>query len=148
MTSSIRSLAVAAGIMVLAAVQNASAQIDNAVEFTTSFPFTVGSTTVPAGSYTIKPDDDSPQLLELSGAGVHAFFETNNAQAREMPSKTEVVFKRYGDRYVLKNIWLDSSDTGYETIAGEGERHMVKQYGSATEHRLAARKVARTTSKR
>jgi hypothetical protein len=56
MRSSFRSIGIAAGILVVAGVQNASAQITDPVEFTTSFPFTVGYATVPAGRYTIRPD--------------------------------------------------------------------------------------------
>jgi hypothetical protein len=59
----------------------------------TSFPFTVGSTTLPAGSYAIRPDDDNPQMLHLTGGHVSLFFETNRAQATQTPSKIEVVFK-------------------------------------------------------
>ncbi len=88
MRSFVRSIGIAGGILVLAGVQHASAQIDNAVDFTTSFPFTVGSTTVPAGSYTIRSDDDNPQMLELRGGRLGVFFETNSAQPRQTPSKT------------------------------------------------------------
>ena len=126
----------------LAGVRNASAQIVYPVEFTTSFPFTVGNASVPAGSYTIRPDDDNPKILELSGAHTAVLFETENAVARETPSKTEVVFKRYGDGYVLKDIWLAGSNDGAETMAVEGERHAAKHGGPQHEERVAARKKA------
>ena len=144
----IRSIGIAAGILVVAGVQNASAQITLPIEFTTSFPFTVGYTTVPAGSYTIRPDDDNPAIFELTGAQTSVLFQTINAQARETPSKTEVVFKRYGDGYVLKDIWLEGSDSGAETIEVEGERHAAKHHDSDGEERVAARKKADTSSKR
>src|SRR6266498_1613152 len=125
MKSSFRSIVIAGGFLVLAGVQNASAQIVNSLEFTTTFPFTVGNATVPAGSYTIRPDDDAPQLLALTGAGTSVLFVTENAQPRETPTKTEVVFQRYDTGYGLKNIWLDDADIGYVTPTSEGERHML-----------------------
>lgn len=140
MTSLVRSIGIAAGMLVLAGVQNASAQITDPVEFTTSFPFTVGYATVPAGSYTIRPDDDNPAVYELTGAHTSVLFQMMGAQARETPSRTEVVFKRYGDGYVLKDVWVEGADTGAEAIAVEGERHVVKHGGSASEERVAARK--------
>jgi hypothetical protein len=146
MTSLIRSIGIAGGLLVLVGVQNASAQIENGVDFTTPFPFTVGSTTVPAGSYVVKQDDDNPNLLQLTGKGVAVFFETNGAQSRQTPSKTEVVFSRYGDRYVLKDIWVDGSDTGFESVAGEGERHLAKKYASAREERVSARRITTAAS--
>jgi hypothetical protein len=140
MTKSIRSITLGAGILLLAGAGNASAQINYPVEFTTTFPFTVGYATVPAGTYTIKPDDDNPELLELTGGRVGVIFQTNNASARDAVSKTEVVFKRYGDAYVLKSVWLDGSTTGAESVTVEGERHLTKSAKAETEERIDARK--------
>jgi hypothetical protein len=148
MRSLIRSIGIAGGILLLAGVQNASAQITGPVEFTTSFPFTVGNAMVPAGSYTITPDDTDPQILELTGAHGSVFFQTDYAEARQTPSKTEVVFKRYGDRYVLKNIWVVGSTSGAETTAVEGERHVLKRGGSASEQRVAGRQTSHASSSR
>jgi hypothetical protein len=142
MRSLARSIYIAAGIIVLAGVQNASAQIVDRVEFTTAFPFTVGHATVPAGSYTITPDEDNPQFLQLRGDRVGVFFQTENTEVRELPSKTEVVFNRYGDGYLLKEIWIAGSNAGAETMAAEPERHMAKHLARAGDQRVAARKVA------
>ena len=148
MRSLIRSIGIAGGILLLAGVQNASAQITGPVEFTTSFPFTVGNAMVPAGSYTITPDDTDPQILELTGAHVSVFFQTDYAEAPQTPSKTEIVFKRYGGAYVLKNIWVVGSTSGAETTAVEGERHVLKRGGSASEQRVAGRQTSRASSSR
>ena len=148
MTSLVRSIGIATGILVLAGVHNASAQIVYPVEFTTSFPFTVGNTTVPAGNYTIRPDDDNPAVMELTGMHAAVLFETQNTQARETPSKTEVVFKRYGDGYVLKDIFLEGSNDGAESISVEAERHAAKRHGAEGEQRVAARKKLDTSKHR
>jgi len=142
MRSLFRSIVVAGGILMLAGVQSANAQIVDSLEFTTAFPFTAGNATVPAGSYTIRPADNDPAILELTGAHTSVFFATESAQPRETPSKDEVVFSRYGNGYVLKNIWLEGSDFGYITQAAEGERHVSKRGESASEQRVAARKKA------
>jgi hypothetical protein len=140
MRSLVRSIGIALGILIVAGVQNASAQIIDTVEFTTSFPFTVGNTTVPAGSYTIRPDDDNPQILELMGKDTAALFQIQTAQARETPSKTELVFSRYGNSYVLKSIWIEGSNDGAETMPVEGERHVAKHPGEKADQRVAATK--------
>ena len=132
----------------LVGVQNASAQITEPVEFTTAFPFTVGHATVPAGSYTIKPNDDSPDYLELTGGRTAVFFQTQVTQAADTPSKTEVVFKRDGNGYVLKDIWLEGSHAGAETMSAEGERHVAKNPGPVSEQRVAARKESAATNNR
>ena len=148
MTSLVRSIGIAGGILVLAGVQNASAQITNPIEFTTSFAFTVGNATMPAGAYTIRPDDDNPAILQLTGKHGSVLFQTDSAQAGRPAAKTEVVFKRYGSEYILKNIWSAGSDTGAETLAQEGERHVAKHGSSATEQRVAARKASSTAANR
>jgi hypothetical protein len=148
MTSLVRSIAIAAGMLVLAGVQSASAQVTDPVEFTTSFPFTVGYATVPAGSYTIRPDDENPAVFELTGAQTSVIFQTMDAQARQTPSRTEVVFRRYGDGYVLKDIWVEGSDSGAETIAVDGERRLAKYHSSEGEERVAARKKSDSTRNR
>jgi hypothetical protein len=148
MTSFVRSISMTAAILLLAGVHNASAQVTDPVEFKTSFPFTVGNATLPAGSYTIRPDDSDPQVLELTGAHASVFFATENVSPRETPSKSEVVFKRYGDRYVLKDIWVEGTTTGAEAVTVHGERHAAKLHASATEHRVAARKKMETLSSR
>jgi hypothetical protein len=147
MRSLVRSIGIAGGILVFAIVQNASAQVGERVEFTTSFPFTAGYATLPAGTYTIAPDDDSPAMLRLTGVNTSVFVETQNAAPRQIPSKTEVVFKRYGDGYVLKEIWIEGSNEGAETLSVEGERHVAKNDSNGEQH-VAARKGSDTSKSR
>ena len=46
----------------------AHAQVTDPVEFTTSFPFTVGNTTMPAGSYEIRRDTDNGTVYRIESA--------------------------------------------------------------------------------
>src|SRR4030081_3918037 len=126
MRSVLCSIGFAAGILVLAGVQNASADITETLEFTTSFPFTVGQATVPAGTYTITPTDDNPKFLLLTGGRTSVFFQTNDKEANKPPSRTEVLFNEYDEGYVLKDIWVAGSRSGAESVAAEGELHMAK----------------------
>jgi hypothetical protein len=148
MNSVFRSICIAGGFLLLAGVQNASAQIIYPVEFTTSFPFTVGYATVPAGRYTVTADEDNPEIFELRGAHTSVLFQAQNATAGETPTRTEVVFKRFGDGYVLKDIWLDGSNSGAETIPVEGERHAAKHRGPVGEQRVVAQKKTDTARNR
>ena len=69
------------------------------------------------------------------------FFGTEDSQARETPAKSEVVFKRYGDGYVLKDIWVEGSKSGAESVAAEAERHLARREAKG-EQRVSARKKA------
>ena len=117
----------------------ARASIDQTVEFKTSFPFAVGATTVPAGAYTIRPDSDNADVLELSGRGVGVFFEVRDQTASSPASASELVFERYGDRYALHSIWVQGEKEGVVTAAGEPEKHLAKAGAQPSEHRVAAR---------
>ena len=144
MTSSFRINILAAGIVHLAGVYNASAQIENQLDFTTSFAFTVGNATVPAGRYTITPVEDDPWVLELKGGRTSVLIETQSATPKEVPPKNEIVFQRYGDQYVLKNIWTEGSETGYVTEPAVREWHISRHHGGPpTESRVAAHKPAK-----
>lgn len=148
MRSFVLSISAAVGILLLAGVQQASAQIDTSVEFTTSFPFTVGNTKVPAGTYSLRQDEDNPQILELSGGRTAVLFEADNPRARQTPAKSEIVFNRYGDSYVLKDVWVEGSDMGYESVRAEAEKHAGKRGEPKGEQRVAARKKSDTSKSR
>jgi hypothetical protein len=138
MKSFVRSIGITAGLLLLAGVHQASAQVSGSIEFTTTFPFAVGSANVPAGTYTIRPDDDDPAILRLSGGQVAVLFATDNISTRQIPAKTEIVFKRYGDSYVLKDVWMEGSDTGAEAKSAEPERHAAARGGANADYRVAA----------
>ncbi len=61
------------------------------------------------------------------------------------PAKTEVVFKRYGQGYVLKSVWEEGSNEGVETVMVEAERHHAKDGVTPTEHHVAARHTKAST---
>jgi hypothetical protein len=143
MTWSFRPIVLAAGILVLVGVHDARAQIDDSIEFTATFPFTVGNTTLPAGTYTITPSDIDPQVLQMEGARTSVLFMTEPADPSQTPSKTELVFNRYGDRYVLKNVWVAGSDIGYATENALAAQTISSQSDAPTEARVEAHKTAK-----
>ena len=148
MKSLVRSIVIAGGVVLLAGVQNAGAQIIDTVEFTTSFPFTAGNAKLPAGTYSIRPDEDNPQILELTGAHTSALIQAQNTDAAKRSDKTDVVFKRFGDGYVLKNIWVEGSNEGVTITAAEGEKHAAKQQGAQGEQHVAGRKKSANSNNR
>ena len=139
MKSVAASLIVAGAFVVIIGVGTATAQIDSAVQFTTSFPFTAGTATLPAGSYTVTPDELDPTVLLIRGNRAKVFLTTTETTPRNLPSKTEVVFDRYKSGYVLKNILVAGSEVGYAADATLAKRHLNRSGETPTEHRVAAR---------
>jgi hypothetical protein len=142
MTRFIRAAVMTGGLVGVVAIGTASAQIDSPVEFTTTFPFTVGNATVPAGKYMIRPAEDDDLLLDLQGLTNHVsvYFEVSGTQAPKPEANTSVVFKRYGDHYVLKDIWVEGEQDGAEALTVRGEKHHMKEDPPPTEHRVKATK--------
>jgi hypothetical protein len=109
----------------------ASAQVTETMQFKTTFPFTVGNTTFPAGSFTVKPADDGDNtVLEISSGKTVALLEVEpetmgpNQQVRD-----EVVFKKYGDQYVLCDIWDQADGSGVHAQTSRAEQRYAKKHG-------------------
>ena len=124
----------------LAGVSLANAQVVDPVEFTTAFPFSVGNTKLPAGRYEIRRDEDDPSLYRIEGRDnkVGTFFAVEPASLPKPPAKTEILFKRYGQGYVLKSVWEEGDTDGFQTAVAEAERHHVKAGGAVSEERVPA----------
>jgi hypothetical protein len=136
-----RPVVIACALLLLAGIRSACAQNDLFIEFTTTFPFAVGNTTLPAGTYTVRADDEDPQVLEVSGPQAAVFLNTESAQPRQAPSRTELVFDRYGEGYVLKNVWVEGSEIGYRTQPSLREQRLAKNGSPSEEHVIRAEKA-------
>jgi hypothetical protein len=121
----------------------AGVQITNRISFSTSFPFTVGNTKFPPGSYSIRPLDDDDEIMEITTADgkTSAMFETMMVQVPKSPSKGEVVFKKYGENYVLSEIYEPGSKIGVMTIKTHAERQQAKKYGTPSKETVATTKA-------
>jgi hypothetical protein len=120
----------------------AGVQIANRVTFTTTFPFTVGNSKFPPGSYSIRPLEEEQDLMEITSADgkTSALFEIMAAEGPKTPSKGEVVFKKYGDSYVLSEIFEPGSKTGAMVIKTHAERQHAKKSGAPTKESVSTTK--------
>jgi hypothetical protein len=139
----IRKALLVSGLFGLIVSASGSAQITNQVVFSTSFPFTAGNTTLPAGKYSIKPVDGEEGLLEVSGGNTptSVFLEVEPATSPETPKKSEVVFKKYGSNYVLSEIWEEGARTGAAAVKSRVEQRHEKKNGAPTKQSVPASKA-------
>jgi hypothetical protein len=121
----------------LLGVTAAHAQVTETIQFKTAFPFTVGDTTLPAGHYTIRPANDGTDLsvLEISNGMRSALLlvEPESPRNINQPVKDEVVFNKYGDRYVLSDIWDAADGSGSHVEMSPAEQRQIAQSGSPTQ---------------
>src|SRR5437868_12442133 len=80
------------------------------------FDFTVGQTTLPAGTYTIdRTSANTTEVFSICDADgqVKAVFNTHTVEAEALSAMTRLEFRQYGDRYFLGQIW-SSRNNGHE----------------------------------
>ena len=117
----------------------AKGQITNAVDFKAPSSFIAGEATLPAGSYSARPWSEDPSVLEISNAaGTHSVLVDTESTSSETPAKsTGVVFAKYGNLLVLKQIVLANQKTGYGIVSKHAEKKAAKA-GPATKQTVAA----------
>ena len=117
-----RSALVAVGL-IIASAGAAHAQISTPIKFTTSFPFMVGHTSMPAGSYTLSPVEIDGSMMELSDGHHSVFVMTERDSPKVAPRQDEVTFAKNGNTYTLREVWDASALTGAEAVAPHAEHH-------------------------
>jgi hypothetical protein len=108
------------------AVASVEAQTASRVEVQIPFEFTAGKTTLHPGVYTIKRM--SGNLVTLKNVADKSSVILNapvNLSSTNSEATERLVFNKYGDEYVLAQIWL-SADSGRELFkkkkSGKPER--------------------------
>ena len=131
-------------ILVLVGSMAAAAQAQTAhraaVRVSIPFQFNAGNTTMPAGDYLVRQlnTDSGAATLQLSrkdgGANVIINMIGSIGDGQAM---TNVMFRRYGDRYYFGEVWIDGDKDGLQAPRSKAER--------AAKQELAALKVAMET---
>jgi hypothetical protein len=116
-------LVVKMGLLSLLSVMPLAAQIDNGVDFTTSFPFYAGNAKMPAGSYKISQTDIDSSVLQIqSSDGAHsALVEFIPTHAEQPHSQSDVIFHKYGDTDYLNRIWVNGQRYGMKVDPTKAE---------------------------
>jgi hypothetical protein len=105
------------------------AQIINQLDFKMAQPFTVGNTTLPAGSYIIRPVQGTDQMvIEISAASgkPSVMVEVNSAQPDGAQSGTQLLFNKYNNVLALSQIFPGGGNTGYQLVQGHPEKLAAK----------------------
>ena len=116
-------LVVRMGLLSLLSVMPLAAQIDNGVNFTTSFPFYAGNAKMPAGSYKITQSDMDESILQIQSkdSGHSAFIDFIPTHSAQPHSHSDVTFHRYGDTEYLNRIWIEGQEYGMKVDPTKAE---------------------------
>ncbi len=133
-------LVVKMGLPSLVSVMPLAAQIENGVDFTTSFPFYAGDTKLPAGQYKVtQPDADDDLLLVESINGAHSVFvEFLPTQSAQPHRQSDVTFQKYGDADYLNRVWIEGQNYGIKVAPSKVETEAAAD-ANAVQHSTVAR---------
>jgi hypothetical protein len=109
----------------------AHAQIIGGLEVDIPFQFHVGDARLPAGKYYIHPLDNTDlTVMEISSAdgSASALFDVRDAETNSAPSKSELIFNKYGKSYFLSKVFDAYNPNG----SAVGESRYEKKVSQAT----------------
>jgi hypothetical protein len=69
------------------------------------FAFTVNGQEMPAGTYTVRQDEDQPSALLIQGGKDVMYVLTAPVVSGSAPQDTSLVFAKDGNRYRLTQVW-------------------------------------------
>jgi hypothetical protein len=102
------------GIFLGLAVAGVRAQAPSRVEVKIPFEFSAGKTTLKAGVYTIKRiSANNVALRSTNGQGSVILNAPVSLSSNDPNAIERLVFSKYGENYVLSQIWL-TADSGRE----------------------------------
>jgi len=111
-------IVIAGALATVFGAARADAQITETLKFTTTFPFTIGHMSFPAGTYTIRPAELETAVMEISNGLTTKFLPVEPTGERlNDRSPDEIIFKKQGDTYVLSRVWDAAEHAGVEPVS-------------------------------
>jgi hypothetical protein len=104
------------------------------------FAFHANQRTFPAGTYRVAAKNQTG-LFQLFGPSGHSIFMSASRQKAGKPDNPRLTFARYGDDYLLSEIWLPGSTVGYTMSESALKQELTRKIGvvSMISVRLASR---------
>jgi hypothetical protein len=134
-------LVVRMGLLSLLSVIPLAAQIDNGVDFKTTFPFYAGNAKMPAGAYKITQTDIDSSVLQIqNNDGTYsAFVDFEPTHAEQPHSQSDVTFHKYEGTDYLNRIWVSGQRYGMKLETTKAETKAATK-ANAVEHSIVANK--------
>ena len=125
----LRKLVLIAMAVLTIGVFTGRAQITNQLGFKMTQPFTVGNTTLPPGSYVVRPVmGTDQQVIEISGASgkPSVMADVNSAQPDGSQSGSQLIFNKYKNVLALSQVFPGGGNQGYQLAQGHPEKLAAK----------------------
>ena len=116
-------------IVIGAGVVSVKAQSSTGIRANVPFDFIVGDQTFKAGKITVRRtlvSGNEPLMISSSDYRTRTSQLTRNLQSTSRSDSAKLVFRRYGDRYYLAQVWT-SGDNGSELSKSRSERALERE---------------------
>ena len=132
-----------------AAVASANAQLSSPIRAKIPFDFNVGDKKLPAGEYTfsrLSPVSDN-KVMSVSSADASARVYQSTLEARVLTPKNEstLVFHKYGDPYLLEQIWSGGEQEGTQLPESRSERTIQRQLAQTPQSNMSGKVIRAET---
>jgi hypothetical protein len=97
------------------------------------FDFSVGNTTLKAGSYTVEQLQSGILALSSSDDKEHQFAMTFPGDADKQSQESHLVFIRYGSEVFLKRVFISGNENCYDLPKSSRERELIRNPASGAE---------------
>jgi hypothetical protein len=94
------------------------------------FSFVAGGATLPAGAYTVDTSTSGVIIVRSTEQKASAIISTNPVQSVGIQSTSRLVFHRYGNTYLLSQVWTLGDYNGREAPVKSSERELAKRYNA------------------
>src|SRR5438132_13852439 len=122
-------LFVMAGLLVFASmVATQVVRADEPMLVNIPFAFVAGNATLPAGEYRVERlhGNSAVVLIRCSDTSAAAVALSNATQAKETPTQSKLIFKRYDNRYYLSQVWSAGSIRGRALMKSPPEKETTQ----------------------
>jgi len=89
------------------------------------FDFQIQDRAMPAGTYTVSRADEHGMLNMRNVATGQATFVNAPADEYGKAGDGKIVFRKYGDRYFLAQVWFEGRSVGQGTSLGKDEKELI-----------------------
>ncbi|MEZ5366408.1 MAG: hypothetical protein R2748_29750, partial [Bryobacterales bacterium] len=90
------------------------------------FPFVVGDTSFGPGQYVLRSFADGGAIEVRSENGTAAVLQAvESASVNKAPETSELIFKRYGDREFLSQVFMGGERIGVQLVQSKLEKELL-----------------------
>jgi len=114
-------------------IEPAHAQSGSRVSANIPFVFSVGNTTLKAGSYKVERLESGILAFSSEDGREHKFALTFPGDSDRESQESHLVFIRYGSEVFLKRVFISGNENCYELPESSRERELIRNPASGTE---------------